>query len=132
MILFATEPDTQNPAWRALTPSQQEQTVFEERHLRYISLLGKVRLHAHTGLFSEFCYFHVHLDPKPLQGNFGSVELCCYDPLGDNTGELVAVKKLQPSKQSSLEDFKKEVKTLSVLHCEYIVKYKGVCYSTGN
>lgn len=75
---------------------------------------------------------HACLDPKPLQGNFGSVELCCYDPLGDNTGELVAVKKLQPSKQSSLEDFKKEVKTLSVLHCEYIVKYKGVCYSTGN
>lgn len=60
------------------------------------------------------------------------MELCCYDPLGDNTGELVAVKKLQPSKQSSLEDFKKEVKTLSVLHCEYIVKYKGVCYSMGN
>uniref|UniRef100_H3CXH8 Tyrosine-protein kinase n=2 Tax=Tetraodon nigroviridis TaxID=99883 RepID=H3CXH8_TETNG len=105
VILFATEPDTQNPAWRALTPSQQEQTVFEERHLRYISLLGK--------------------------GNFGSVELCCYDPLGDNTGELVAVKKLQPSKKSSMEDFKKEVKTLSVLHCEYIVKYKGVCYSMG-
>lgn len=59
------------------------------------------------------------------------MELCCYDPLGDNTGELVAVKKLQPSKQSSMADFKKEVKTLSVLHCEYIVKYKGVCYSMG-
>ncbi|TWW58077.1 Tyrosine-protein kinase JAK2 [Takifugu flavidus] len=105
VILFATEPDTENPAWRALGPSQQEQAGFEERHLRYISLLGK--------------------------GNFGSVELCCYDPLGDNTGELVAVKKLQPSKQSSMDDFKKEVKTLSVLHCEYIVKYKGVCYSMG-
>lgn len=31
-----------------------------------------------------------------------------------------------------MEEFKKEVKTLSVLHCEYIVKYKGVCYSMGN
>lgn len=80
----------------------------------------------------QFCRFQTCLDPKPSQGNFGSVELCCYDPLGDNTGELVAVKKLQPSKQSSMEDFKKEVKTLSVLHCEYIVKYKGVCYSMGN
>lgn len=73
----------------------------------------------------------LHLHFRCFQGNFGSVELCCYDPLGDNTGDLVAVKKLQPNKQSSIEDFKKEVKTLSVLHCEYIVKYKGVCYSTG-
>lgn len=67
----------------------------------------------------------------PYQGNFGSVELCRYDPLGDNTGELVAVKKLQPNKQSTLEDFQKEVNTLSVLHCDYIVKYRGVCYSMG-
>uniref|UniRef100_A0A673A714 Tyrosine-protein kinase n=1 Tax=Sphaeramia orbicularis TaxID=375764 RepID=A0A673A714_9TELE len=64
-------------------------------------------------------------------GNFGSVELCRYDPLGDNTGELVAVKKLQPNKQSTLKDFQKEVNTLSVMHCDYIVKYRGVCYSMG-
>uniref|UniRef100_A0AAQ4QLF3 Tyrosine-protein kinase n=1 Tax=Gasterosteus aculeatus aculeatus TaxID=481459 RepID=A0AAQ4QLF3_GASAC len=82
-----------------------QQTVFEERHLRFISSLGK--------------------------GNFGSVELCRYDPLGDNTGELVAVKKLQPNEKSTLEDFKKEVKILSIFECEYIVKYKGICYSTG-
>lgn len=66
-----------------------------------------------------------------FQGNFGSVELCRYDPLGDNTGELVAVKKLQPNKQSTQDDFQKEVNTLSVLHCDYIVKYRGVCYSMG-
>lgn len=71
-------------------------------------------------------------DSKSFQGNFGSVELCRYDPLGDHTGELVAVKKLQPNKQSTLEDFKKEVNTLSVFHCDYIVKYRGVCYSAGN
>lgn len=70
-------------------------------------------------------------DLTHLQGNFGSVELCRYDPLGDNTGELVAVKKLQSNKQSNLEDFQKEVNTLHVLHCDYIVKYKGVCYSMG-
>uniref|UniRef100_A0A672JTM0 Tyrosine-protein kinase n=1 Tax=Salarias fasciatus TaxID=181472 RepID=A0A672JTM0_SALFA len=81
------------------------QALFEERHLRYISPLGK--------------------------GNFGNVELCRYDPLGDNTGELVAVKRLQPNKQSTLDDFQKEVNTLSVLHCDYIVKYRGVCYSMG-
>nr|XP_019953862.1 PREDICTED: tyrosine-protein kinase JAK2-like isoform X3 [Paralichthys olivaceus] len=104
VILRATEPVTQSPVWRALSP-QHDQTLFEERHLRYIAPLGK--------------------------GNFGSVELCRYDPLGDNTGELVAVKKLQPNKQSTQEDFQKEVKTLSVLHCDYIVKYRGVCYSMG-
>uniref|UniRef100_A0A673A8C1 Tyrosine-protein kinase n=1 Tax=Sphaeramia orbicularis TaxID=375764 RepID=A0A673A8C1_9TELE len=105
VILHATEPVTQSPVWRALSPAQHDQTLFEERHLRYISPLGK--------------------------GNFGSVELCRYDPLGDNTGELVAVKKLQPNKQSTLKDFQKEVNTLSVMHCDYIVKYRGVCYSMG-
>uniref|UniRef100_A0A8C5BGS2 Tyrosine-protein kinase n=1 Tax=Gadus morhua TaxID=8049 RepID=A0A8C5BGS2_GADMO len=87
------------------TPLQEQTPVFEERYLRYISLLGK--------------------------GNFGSVELCRYDPLGDNTGELLAVKKLQPSKRSFLADFTKEIKTLSVLRCDYIVRYRGVSYSTG-
>ncbi|XP_039984309.1 tyrosine-protein kinase JAK2 [Xiphias gladius] len=104
VILHSTEPVTQSPVWRSLNP-QQNQTLFEERHLRYISPLGK--------------------------GNFGSVELCRYDPLGDNTGELVAVKRLQPNKQSTKEDFQKEVNTLGVLHCDYIVKYRGVCYSMG-
>ncbi|MFT7819168.1 tyrosine-protein kinase JAK2-like [Arapaima gigas] len=92
--------------WRTLNLSyQQEPSLYEERHLRYINLLGK--------------------------GNFGSVELCRYDPLGDNTGELVAVKKLQPSKQSNMEEFHREIHTISSLHCEYIVKYLGVCYSMG-
>ncbi|XP_068599747.1 tyrosine-protein kinase JAK2 [Brachionichthys hirsutus] len=105
VTLHSTDLVTQTPAWRALSATQYNQTLFEERHLRYISLLGK--------------------------GNFGSVELCRYDPLGDNTGELVAVKKLQPNKQSTMEDFKKEINSLSVFHCDYIVKYKGVCYSAG-
>ncbi|XP_061594508.1 tyrosine-protein kinase JAK2 [Cololabis saira] len=105
VILHAAEPVTESPVSLVLTPTQHKDTLFEERHLRYISPLGK--------------------------GNFGSVELCRYDPLGDNTGELVAVKKLQPNKQSNLEDFQKEVKTLSVLHCDFIVKYRGLCYSMG-
>uniref|UniRef100_A0A3P8S1G4 Tyrosine-protein kinase n=1 Tax=Amphiprion percula TaxID=161767 RepID=A0A3P8S1G4_AMPPE len=105
VILHATEPVTQSPVCRVFSPAQHDQTLLEERHLRYISPLGK--------------------------GNFGCVELCRYDPLGDNTGELVAVKKLQPNKQSTLEDFQKEVNTLSVLYCDYIVKYRGVCYSMG-
>ncbi|KAF7646756.1 hypothetical protein LDENG_00182860 [Lucifuga dentata] len=107
VILHAAEPVAQKDSfWRTSSYAQQEQTVFEERHLRYICTLGK--------------------------GNFGSVELCCYDPLGDNTGERVAVKKLQPNKQSSLKDFQKEIHILSILHCDYIVKYRGVCYSMGH
>ncbi|KAK0144147.1 Tyrosine-protein kinase JAK2 [Merluccius polli] len=101
----AAAPPQRDTCWRAVSSKLQEQTVFEERYLRYISQLGK--------------------------GNFGSVELCRYDPLGDNTGELLAVKKLQPNKHSSLDDFTKEIHTLSVLHCDYIVQYRGVCYSTG-
>ncbi|XP_031715469.1 tyrosine-protein kinase JAK2 isoform X1 [Anarrhichthys ocellatus] len=105
VILHATEPVAKSPVRRTSALAQQEQTLFEERHLCFISSLGK--------------------------GNFGTVELCRYDPLGDNTGELVAVKKLQPNKKSTLEDFKKEVNILSIFECDYIVKYKGVCYSTG-
>ncbi|XP_061634830.1 tyrosine-protein kinase JAK2 isoform X1 [Phyllopteryx taeniolatus] len=105
VILHATEPVTLNPVCQASSPGLQDQTLFEDRHLLYISLLGK--------------------------GNFGSVELCRYDPLGDDTGEMVAVKKLQPNKQSTLEDFRKEIKTLSMMSCDYIVKYRGVCYSMG-
>lgn len=44
VILHATEPVTQSPVWRALSPAQHDQTLFEERHLRYISTLGKVSL----------------------------------------------------------------------------------------
>ncbi|XP_039520252.1 tyrosine-protein kinase JAK2 isoform X1 [Pimephales promelas] len=84
---------------------RQQQDVFEERYLRFISILGK--------------------------GNFGSVELCRYDPFGDNTGDLVAVKELQANKQANMADFQREIQTISSLHCDYIVKYKGICYSAG-
>ncbi|KAM9330635.1 tyrosine-protein kinase JAK3 [Gastrophryne carolinensis] len=83
----------------------QDPSVYEERHLKYISILGK--------------------------GNFGSVELCRYDPLGDNTGELVAVKKLQQSTAEHVRDFHKESLILRALHNDFIVKYKGICYSAG-
>ncbi|XP_075707036.1 tyrosine-protein kinase JAK3 [Rhinoderma darwinii] len=83
----------------------QDPSVYEERHLKYISVIGK--------------------------GNFGSVELCRYDPLGDNTGELVAVKKLQHSTAEHVRDFHRESLILRALHSDYIVKYKGICYSAG-
>uniref|UniRef100_A0A8B9VH49 Tyrosine-protein kinase n=1 Tax=Anas zonorhyncha TaxID=75864 RepID=A0A8B9VH49_9AVES len=95
-----TDPDPQRSP-RCLT----DPTLFEERHLKYISLLGK--------------------------GNFGSVELCRYDPLGDSTGELVAVKKLQQDSAKELQDFEREIQILHSLQHDFIVKYRGVCYSRG-
>lgn len=65
------------------------------------------------------------------QGNFGSVELCRYDPLGDSTGELVAVKRLQQSSAEQLRDFEREIAILRAMHNDFIVKYRGVCYSRG-
>lgn len=66
-----------------------------------------------------------------FQGNFGSVEMCRYDPLQDNTGEVVAVKKLQHSTEEHMRDFEREIEILKSLQHENIVKYKGVCYSAG-
>uniref|UniRef100_A0A8C5PZ27 Tyrosine-protein kinase n=1 Tax=Leptobrachium leishanense TaxID=445787 RepID=A0A8C5PZ27_9ANUR len=83
----------------------QEPSVYEERYLKLISALGK--------------------------GNFGSVELCRYDPLDDNTGELVAVKKLQHNTAEHVRDFQRESLILRSLHNDYIVRYKGICYSVG-
>ncbi|XP_072924150.1 tyrosine-protein kinase JAK2-like isoform X1 [Hemitrygon akajei] len=95
-----------NDFWHCFAVRKQEDpNFFEERHLKFISMLGK--------------------------GNFGSVELCRYDPLGDNTGDLVAVKKLQHTTREHLRDFEREIAVVKNLHNEYIVKYKGVCYSVG-
>ncbi|XP_062874436.1 tyrosine-protein kinase JAK2 isoform X2 [Trichomycterus rosablanca] len=83
----------------------QEPVQFEERHLIFLQQLGK--------------------------GNFGSVEMCRYDPLQDSTGEVVAVKKLQHSTTEHIRDFKREIEILKSLQHENIVKYKGVCYGAG-
>ncbi|NXT10635.1 JAK3 kinase, partial [Prunella fulvescens] len=74
----------------------QDPEHFQERHLKYISLLGK--------------------------GNFGSVELCRYDPLGDSTGELVAVKKLQQDSAKEIRDFEREIQILHSLQHDFIVR----------
>ncbi|XP_034026851.1 tyrosine-protein kinase JAK2 isoform X2 [Thalassophryne amazonica] len=94
---------TVNFGWAGF--ESQEPAQFEERHLIFLQLLGK--------------------------GNFGSVEMCRYDPLQDNTGEVVAVKKLQHSTAEHMRDFEREIEILKSLQHENIVKYKGVCYSAG-
>ncbi|XP_063145778.1 tyrosine-protein kinase JAK3 [Candoia aspera] len=83
----------------------QDPTLFEDRHLKYISVLGK--------------------------GNFGSVELCRYDPLGDSTGELVAVKRLQQTSPRQQQDFKREIAILRSLAHDFIIAYRGVACSRG-
>ena len=74
---------------------------------------------------------HVDTSPAVPQGNFGSVDLCRYDPLGDNTGALVAVKQLQHSGPEQQRDFQREIQILKALHSDFIVKYRGVSYGPG-
>uniref|UniRef100_A0A8C7V9K6 Tyrosine-protein kinase n=1 Tax=Oncorhynchus mykiss TaxID=8022 RepID=A0A8C7V9K6_ONCMY len=75
--------------------------------------------------------FQGHHQGPQQPGNFGSVEMCRYDPLQDNTGEVVAVKKLQHSTAEHMRDFEREIEILKSLQHENIVKYKGVSYSAG-
>ncbi|XP_033828160.1 tyrosine-protein kinase JAK2 [Periophthalmus magnuspinnatus] len=96
---------TGTSGWATGGLDSQEPVQFEERHLIFLQQLGK--------------------------GNFGSVEMCRYDPLQDNTGEVVAVKKLQHSTAQHMRDFEREIEILKSLQHENIVKYKGVCYSAG-
>ncbi|XP_048018462.1 tyrosine-protein kinase JAK1-like [Megalobrama amblycephala] len=63
------------------------------------------------------------------EGNFGMVELCMYDPNGDQTGELVAVKSLKTENESS--NLRREINTIRNLFHENIVKYKGICNEEG-
>ncbi|KAK7158820.1 hypothetical protein R3I94_005226 [Phoxinus phoxinus] len=63
------------------------------------------------------------------EGNFGTVELCQYDPNGDQTGEMVAVKSLKTENESS--NLRKEINTIRNLYHENIVKYKGICNEEG-
>ncbi|KAJ7332634.1 hypothetical protein JRQ81_014814 [Phrynocephalus forsythii] len=81
-------------------------TIFEKRFLKRLRDLG--------------------------EGHFGKVELCRYDPEGDNTGEQVAVKSLKPDCGGNhIADLKKEIEILRNLYHENIVKYKGICTEDG-
>ncbi|XP_077134328.1 tyrosine-protein kinase JAK1 [Ranitomeya variabilis] len=66
------------------------------------------------------------------EGHFGKVELCRYDPEGDNTGEMVAVKSLKPGTGGThISDLNKEIQILRNLYHDNIVKYKGICAEDG-
>ncbi|KAM4721780.1 tyrosine-protein kinase JAK1 [Rhinophrynus dorsalis] len=86
--------------------AEVDPTLFEKRFLKRVRDLG--------------------------EGHFGKVELCRYDPEGDNTGELVAVKSLKPGTGGDhIADLKKEIEILRKLYHENIVKYKGICAEDG-
>lgn len=60
------------------------------------------------------------------------MELCRYDPRGDKTGELVAVKSLKPeNREEQGSNLSSEIDILKALYHENIVKYKGICQEEG-
>ncbi|XP_030629207.1 tyrosine-protein kinase JAK1 [Chanos chanos] len=100
--------EEQNPVMVTSTlPTQEvDPTIFERRFLKKVRDLG--------------------------EGHFGKVELCLYDPHGDQTGDLVAVKSLK-SESDGLEsnNLRREINTMRELYHNNIVKYKGMCNEEG-
>lgn len=98
--------EEKNPSIKPKPSPEVDPTVFEKRFLRKIRDLG--------------------------EGHFGKVELCRYDPRGDRTGELVAVKSLKPeNREEQSTNLSREIDILKALYHENIVKYKGICQEEG-
>uniref|UniRef100_A0A8C9SJD3 Tyrosine-protein kinase JAK1 n=1 Tax=Scleropages formosus TaxID=113540 RepID=A0A8C9SJD3_SCLFO len=98
--------EEQNPSIKPVPTLEVDPTVFEKRFLKKIRDLG--------------------------EGHFGKVELCRYDPQGDRTGELVAVKSLKPeNREEQSGNLQSEINILRELYHENIVKYKGICSEEG-
>uniref|UniRef100_A0A4W6D9S5 Tyrosine-protein kinase n=1 Tax=Lates calcarifer TaxID=8187 RepID=A0A4W6D9S5_LATCA len=98
--------EEKNPSIKPQPTPEVDPTVFEKRFLKKIRDLG--------------------------EGHFGKVELCRYDPRGDKTGELVAVKSLKPeNREEQSNNLSSEIDILKALYHENIVKYKGICQEEG-
>lgn len=98
----------QNPEMvSGVIPAQEmDPTLFESRFLRKIRDLG--------------------------EGHFGKVELCQYDPHGDQMGQFVAVKSLKSeSDEPEGSNLRREINTMRDLYHQNIVKYKGICNEEG-
>uniref|UniRef100_A0A665UPJ0 Tyrosine-protein kinase n=1 Tax=Echeneis naucrates TaxID=173247 RepID=A0A665UPJ0_ECHNA len=94
--------EEKNPSIKPQPTPEVDPTMFEKRFLRKIRDLG--------------------------EGHFGKVELCRYDPRGDRTGELVAVKSLKPeNREEQSNNLSSEIDILKALYHKNIVKYKGIC-----
>ncbi|XP_040897118.1 tyrosine-protein kinase JAK1 [Toxotes jaculatrix] len=100
------ELEEKNPSIQPQPTPEVDPTVFEKRFLKKIRDLG--------------------------EGHFGKVELCRYDPRGDKTGELVAVKSLKPeNREEQSNNLSSEIDILKALYHANIVKYKGICQEEG-
>lgn len=67
-----------------------------------------------------------------LQGHFGTVELCVYDPQGNLNGQRVAVKSLKSESEGpECSNLRREINTMRELYHNNIVKYKGICTEEG-
>ncbi|XP_044057116.1 tyrosine-protein kinase JAK1 [Siniperca chuatsi] len=98
--------EEKNPLIKPKPTPEVDPTVFEKRFLKKVRDLG--------------------------EGHFGKVELCRYDPRGDRTGELVAVKSLKPeNREEQSTNLSREIDILKALYHENIVKYKGICQEEG-
>uniref|UniRef100_A0A8C7IDY8 Tyrosine-protein kinase n=1 Tax=Oncorhynchus kisutch TaxID=8019 RepID=A0A8C7IDY8_ONCKI len=98
--------EEQNPSIKPAPSQEVDPTLFQKRFLKRIRDLG--------------------------EGHFGKVELCRYDPRGDRTGELVAVKSLKPeNREEQSNNLWSEIGILKELYHENIVKYKGICQEEG-
>nr|XP_020458384.1 tyrosine-protein kinase JAK1 [Monopterus albus]XP_020458385.1 tyrosine-protein kinase JAK1 [Monopterus albus] len=98
--------EEKNPSIKPQPTPEVDPTMFEKRFLKKIRDLG--------------------------EGHFGKVELCRYDPRGDRTGELVAVKSLKPENtEEQSSNLSSEIDILKALYHENIVKYKGICQEEG-
>ncbi|XP_041646685.1 tyrosine-protein kinase JAK1 [Cheilinus undulatus] len=98
--------EEKNPSIKPKPTPEVDPTVFEKRFLKKIRDLG--------------------------EGHFGKVELCRYDPRGDRTGEMVAVKSLKPeTREEQSTNLSREIDILKGLYHENIVKYKGICLEEG-
>ncbi|KAK3567775.1 hypothetical protein QTP86_026462 [Hemibagrus guttatus] len=98
----------QNPAMvpGGAPVQEMDPTMFESRFLRTIRDLG--------------------------EGHFGKVELCLYDPHGDHSGQMVAVKSLKSESEGpETSNLRREINTMRELYHNNIVKYKGICTEEG-
>ncbi|MGH0188805.1 UNVERIFIED_CONTAM: hypothetical protein FKN15_031706 [Acipenser sinensis] len=133
-VLLKVLESTHKNCWESFFEAASVMSQVSHKHLL---LVYGISIHGSKNIMVQEFVKHGALDlflkkrRGSISGNFGSVELCRYDPLADNTGELVAVKKLQHSKREHQADFEKEIGIMKSLHNDYIVKYKGICYSMG-
>lgn len=105
-------------------------SVFHKRYLKKIRDLGEV---SSTTVSSVAFVFKSNHDASlfHLQGHFGKVTLCQYDPSDDGTGERVAVKSLKQENGHVPDGWMKEIEILKSLDHSNIVKYKGCCTELG-